>query len=754
MNPFRVTWRPRRGYRPTAPVTGEAADYIYRGLNAILKGIAEDVYLEQWNGYNSVDSAGSNSTLSGTVATTSGSATVTGTSTKFQSELIIGQVIIINSRVYGVQKIISNTSMEVSPLANASSSGLTVTYLKQVQDVDFFRGSFIRGSLVRLPQGHLLGVGLGDVRLDGSTLTDPLTLRNVAQIAIFDNGTGNYGVYKLGMQTPTLSTVGTTSGGVKNMQPGTYSVRIVPYKMTTGGFNNPSESVEVTITTAGDKINITFPAMDTNAGQDAWRVYGTLYSTGEATTGPWYYVTTVTATNVATGGGAFAVEWHDAEIQSNDILEFDNDVPPHGAFIGSLGGLPVLISTNGQGRVLDGTVSTTNGSATVTGSGTSFNIDLAVGSPVWINNLLRFVLTIGSATSMTVTPTPTATASGLTIRIAESAPGPVLRPAKPYLGGYNIEAFPAKSAVAVNPPETILGFVQGVGRLYLMTRNHLHVAALSGDPDVPVTTRPFWRVGFRNPRACLFVNGYLYAFTTNGATRSSADGDTVMEEHGFAAAVASDMASWDPAKVSVGYDAKNEAVVFFHADDGTRSGGTKRYSTALMYMLRIGEWSPPIRIEDTTDTVDRWVSSCATVNGKLYFAATNSSSTSIYEWDTGGGVGVVYVATPFMDADSEAFDHNINGLAITAHGSSVTGQIHGSVALEDVPIADLEAGTNSESGDISFTSGSGVRTSQRAKLNCRRLRVFAARMQLSSSGLNSARLDELVMDGKMSQVKY
>ena len=73
------------------------------------------------------------------------------------------------------------------------------------------------------------------------------------------------------MATPTAPTLTGTGAGTKNMQAGTYSVRIVPRRVATGGYNNPSPKTEVTIT-AKSALRITFPAMDTTSGQDAWDV--------------------------------------------------------------------------------------------------------------------------------------------------------------------------------------------------------------------------------------------------------------------------------------------------------------------------------------------------------------------------------------------------------------------------------------------------------------------------------------------------
>lgn len=767
MPPYTMTWRPFQGYWPTQPVTGESNDTIYRGQNMILKGGADKVYLEQWSGYLTYGTVTFNSTdntLTGTVAVTTGSQTVTGTSTKFLSELIPGQPITIDGVLYVPLKLISNTSMLITPASETTGSGITVGVLRQIQEVDQFLATFTRGSIIKLPQGNLMGVGRGTVFLDAAAVpSGGWTLRDQASLAVFDNGTGNYSIYRLGMKTPAAPTLARTTGGAKSMQPGDYSIRLVPARIATGGWNNPSEAASVTLTTVGDRITITFPAMDTGAGQDSWRVYGSLFSRSDAVSGPWYFVTVVTSTDLGgTGAGTtLNVEWRDAEIEANDVLEFDNNAPPPAVFIGSLAGLPVLIGTNGPGRTLTGTVAT-NGTATVTGTSTLFTTELAIDRFVWINNLFYRVLTITSDTSMTVTPVAAATASGLTIRSADEAPGPVLRPAKPSISGFNIEAFPARSAVAINPPEAIIGYIEATGRLYLLTANRLHIAVPSGDPVVPIITRPFWRTGFRNPRACIFVNGYLYGFTTNGATRSAGMGDDVSEEHDFAAAVTSDMAGWDPGKVSLAYNPKEEAVAFIHADDGTRpqTATNIRYSTVLMYMLRLGKWSPPCRLEDTDDVSHIYATATATVQGDLYFASPIANGdTRIYQLQgpTSGDVGETFVTTPFMDMGGEGLNKTVEGLVLTAGRTDtdpVIADIYGSQVGGVTPVTDLFNGTNSLSGPLPFSVDTPIVTTGRQRLNVRQVRTVAVRVELTSVGSEQCRIDELIIDGEVDSVRY
>lgn len=758
-NPYKAVFRPIQGYYPTAPVTGEQADYIYQGLNVILKGGSEFKYLEQYTGYGLFAASGSNTLATGTAAITTGSNTVTGTSTKFLSEFVPGQEIAISSRVYTVFRIDSDTSMQVSPAAASTGSGIQIAILQQIQALDTVILTLIRGSVVRLPEGHLLGAGRGAVRINGSVLAGGgWTLTDQPQLAIYNPGNGNYTPYRLGMTTPVAPTLANVAGGTK-MAATTYSVRIVSAKSATKGWNQASPSASVTLM-ANQRVQITFPAMDTGAGQDVWKVYVTLSTNTTPTQGPWYdFGRFITTAEVSSGGGNVTIEWADAEVSQNDLLEFDNDPATSAGFVASLGGLPVLISCNGAGRVLSGTAATTAASATITGTSTQFTSELAVGRFVWINDLLYRVTVISSNTSMTVATNALATASGLTIRSADETPGPVIRPAKSTVGGYNFEAYPARSAVAIDPPDPIIGYYQAQERIYLLTANSLNFAEASGDPDVPLVTKPFWTVGFRNPRAIAFANGYLYAFTTNGATRSAAFGDKVETEHAFAAPVDSIMSTWDAGKVTVAYNQQIEAICYMHADDGTRSGGTARYGTLLPFMLRMGVWGPPLRMEDLSDVDPTYATSTATVQGVMYFASpTNAGATNIYTVSVANGeVGEVFAASPFMDMGAEGFDKTVEGLILTAGRSTAANivcEIYGSVADGAVPISDLQAGGNSQSGQLTFGVNTPVVTTARKKMNVRKLRTVAVRVRMATQDSVSARLDELKIDGEIDTVSY
>lgn len=152
-----------------------------------------------WGGVENISETAGFTTLTGTWDVTSGNATIVGTGTTATTELIFGQWIVIDARLYQVRAINSNTSVVVSPTPSATVSGATGLIPHTLQDVDMLRGTFARGSIERLPQGHLVSAGQGVARLNGQTLSSSLTLSNQIQLSKYDSAAGTYTNYLLGM---------------------------------------------------------------------------------------------------------------------------------------------------------------------------------------------------------------------------------------------------------------------------------------------------------------------------------------------------------------------------------------------------------------------------------------------------------------------------------------------------------------------------------------------------------------------------
>ncbi len=343
-------------YCPTQPRTGSVSDdIIYRMQNGIIQGNNPLTYVNSYAGSLSLSESIAVLALTGTLAVTSGSATVTGTGTQFITELNPGQYVLVvdtaghRSWLLGVRRIVSATSFIAWRAPDASVSGMTGSRLPLIFAVDQDRGTSIWGNVVRNDKGTLLGVGAGVFRLNGSALSTSWTLTRDPAIALYNSGAGTYTEFVLGMTTPVAPTAAAVGGGTKGMQAGNYSIVITPARTQTLGYNNPSPKVVVTIST-NDKINLTVPAMDTTNGQNAWDIWVTRYADTLGADlnyleGPWYFYGQSTG---STAGYTVAIEWLDAQVERNDLVTFNNDAPPDANWVAMLNNVPVWISCQGS----------------------------------------------------------------------------------------------------------------------------------------------------------------------------------------------------------------------------------------------------------------------------------------------------------------------------------------------------------------------------------------------------------------------
>jgi len=337
---------------------------------------------------------------------------------------------------------------------------------------------------------------------------------------------------------------------------------------------------------------------------------------------------------------------------------------------------------------------------------------------------------------------------------SSTSPGPFIIPAKPR----NFEAAPLEFAVSPSPPETIIGCVSALGRLYLLTYNTLQIAQFIDLPKQPITIRPFWKAGFTNPYQLIFINSTLYGMTTAGPTRSIADGDEGSEEQNFAADIEEISRTWVPNHVLVREDPQNSAVCFFHSADSLNSSGYWT-TTIWMYMLKQRAWSLPIVLTSTTR--DMIVSGVATVGRYLEFIAGGrvsggSVEFKTYRFDVVTGEPVpAYAAWQFMDEGEELIDKEVGGLSVKGKLTSATAGVHGAGSGEAISTTILEAGNSgSKSGSIALGTLASVIVGEWKKLKVKGMALWTVRIDTTWSGSGTKdRLDECTVEVKRSGVR-
>jgi len=517
-------------YFPTQPRTGDEDNRIFRKKGLITRGRDGLLYEECLPGLGDVSPDTPETfdqvALTGTLELTADSTTITGTGTQFVTECGLGQrIVVINPGVASwliqPQRIVSDTEMIVWEAPDTTISGLTGWQIQKIQAIgDNQRATFLRGSLVKSDKGNYFSAGTGELRINGVDLPGAsLTMTLQPQLSLLDPTAGTYTNFTLGMDMPTGVSAAGVAGGTKGMQAGTYSVVAQPARKETGGYNLASLPASVTIT-AGQKVRVTLPTMDTANGQNAWRISVTPFLASLGTTkanllGPWFFYQPATQTlpnitctdsDVSPSGGTFDIEWLDAEVIFNDKVDFTtpDDPPVEADYVVSLNSNLVWCSCQGRG----------------------------------------------------FTTHPEAT-----------APGPFIVPAKPT----NPEAAPLTLAFSSSPPETILGAFEAQGRIYLPTTNHLQIAQATPDDVTPILIRPYWTDGFAHENQLIFLDGVLYGFTLGGPTRSSENDDEM--QRNWAAPVFEITRNWNAAQVLVGYDPTEDVILFFHIADSLNEAG-------------------------------------------------------------------------------------------------------------------------------------------------------------------------------------
>ena len=729
-NPFSQAFRFNRGYWPSQTFGGQANDTIFRGRNVVFKGGPETVYAECFKGNERMTSPVGTSIFFGGASceANNGSTDVLltiggGASDPVNSYLLPGHLIQIDDRLFIITSIASPTQLKISPpFDGISGSGkmLYVPYLchSANQALALMPGG---GSIQGLQKGHFLLAGgspigqvhVGSGKYGGSSQSGAFAFGGAFTfpgMLRFEDAALPPNADLVGFNQPVIPSINPVlTGGTKNMPASTYSMRIARARLGNNGFGPLSEAKEVYLNTANLRIELEFPPVS-SVFQTAWRVFGSLYSAQEGVTGPWYDIGLVTETTVSAASGRKLVyEWRDYEIAGRDLASFDNNAPPRSSFVAYFGGIPVLLGAYGK-------------------------------APTGV------------------------TASGFD---PDNYPfGPIAQPGK----ANNPEGFPPLGAVVIGQPEPIIGFVEAEGRLYLMTKNNLHMAVLSGDPVAPLVVRPFAQSAFARQGNLVYVEGVLYGFTRNGAVRYQTGGDIGIEDRSFAAIIAEDMEHWVAERVCVGYDPASQSVVYFHAND--HDDGFGNWETmALAYHTKLGVWSTPINVSyQELASQDFNVTSCCTLGGKLHFMAAGY----VWVWNsppptTLGFTIDWWMLSPYVDQAAETFDKTIEGLVATFFTGADDARV-GIFGVQSDDVVDLDNATEisnstamglAKSGSIVLAHppfGSNlVKASRYVKLEVPRLKLYAVRFGstfLPGPDAKPDRVDEIVVDGLIHGPKH
>lgn len=728
-----------RPYVPATPLTGGEQSVVYRGRNMILRGLAPNLYFEQYSGSENLSQPIPSVAITGTVSCSPVSATVTGSGTSFLGELHIGQQLqCASGEVLTVQRLVDDTHFINGRIPTAIVAGEAAYRTPVLFPLDINRGSQLTGNALHFDKGTILSVGSGVLYQNGAVLPgDSLTATRTPQVALYNAASLNYDVQTVGFSAvPTISNAYitiVTGGGRKNMSLGYYSFKIAYYSTITDGYGNPTDTLlsggtaGYNVTVANSQFHFDF-SQDSSppAKADGYIIYGSAFAGSSAISqvnsiqGGWFEVARIPFTslgNAATVAGAGtgsangdyvangtshgrtnynrtgytptldAITWSGTawgiyDVGGNLLYESSNDVlyPWLATFIVAgigAGPAPTVTQTSAAAHTINLDYIDTD-----LGSLVSFDNDFPPDAEYY-----------GSIDRYPILVSTNGAGVGSSTRSTTTSPGPYISPIK----AGNFDAYPSTFKVPTEKGEIIIGAVSAAGRMFVLTSNTLQAVTPTQVPAFPFTCRPFWKRGFAGPYNLAFVDDTLYGFTTAGMFRSIATGDEGDESHIFASDVESQTADWHGSYVYVVHDPKNEQICFVYSASRQNAQGYWE-SDILPYSLRQSCWQPTVVLSDPTR--DMVVSGVATIAGHFEFiAGGRRSGTTVqfdtWRYDTGSGVDVAwYLAWNFQDNGVEMTAKTIRKMRPKGKFTSATMQLYLTTPDTNVDVTDLEAGTN------------------------------------------------------------
>lgn len=439
---------------------------------------------------------------------------------------------------------------------------------------------------------------------DGTAVTG-LTTSSTARklrVAIPDGG-GGYNVYDAGLPALNLPSANVTqmTGGNRDMS-GAYSVVIAQSRGE--GYGAISNAEQETITVTTNQLLIELPAL-TN-GATYVQIGG---SRQNAPGGPWYKLRLVKKT-------------------------------------------------------LTGSVTVTNTSTSVTGSGTSFTTQLVAGDVFTLNSVDYTVQSVTSDTALILTAPSGADFTGTatlkkaavqwrngelgaqmdnTLAAPEVARGVVFWNDRLILWGVGIsyselhpsrrnnpEVFDVDDVVASTNSEAILNVLPGDVKLYVMTANTLQIVTFVGGLNTPLFARPVWDQGFAAMKNGAMADQTFYGFTGLGACRTRVDDSPDYE---FARDVQTVMRGWTPANVTVGYCPKNLAVLYAYWNGSN--------TVVLPFRLATQRWNPELHITGRVVDIEN-------IGSRAVMQILDGGNYRAYEFDAGAGAVSAYIVSEWI----------------------------------------------------------------------------------------------------------
>lgn len=772
-----------RTYIPTSSFSGGEGLALIRGKNARLKTVGGRARVENYVGSKDLgeDYDISTDTITGTITFTADDAIVVGAGTLFTTELHKGMRLIADTETFVVARIIDDTHFENARPCTTGGGGKDAVYLWTMQELDKQRLVMRRGSAVRGERKDIWAVGAGLLHLNGTSIgmTATRTLQR------FERGTsGAYTARAVGFSAPPPVPVITVAvGGYKGMQAGSFSFMFAYWNSVSDEHSDFTEAVKqdgaaanLTIAASGRfELDFTASLVNMPANADGFVVAGSQSGGGVAATnlanfnnGAWSEVCRIRTTAYALLVADFDTATEEITIKGHKFHDCDSVFfdASFGSIVAGTEYFAIYVSAN-KIKIASTAANAKARTAFNITAGGNCNaraldandktfieyLDAEMGgvasgdndSPVEAEFVSEFanrrflISSLGAATD--------------TNRLGTS-PGNYVIPAKEGNPG----AFPAKWRVSVG--EEITGFAGGVGRLFCLTESSLPFVTPTGRSelaqllptglDMPFTSRPFWTKGSLSPDSLIVIQGDVFVYTGRTILRSPTNADTNVTPFEIGLPVADLTENWFDGFPLARHCPKNQELVIISSATHKNDAGYW-VSQLLPYSLQKNEWQPVIELSD--DTRDMIVCGAATVGGRLDMlvggrVASSTETLSTFRYDEAAGVPVQwYIAFQPSDMGEERRQKAIRRLRVTGRSAAAIIQVHGARAGGDIDIDDIEAGTNSLSGNITVPASTGIERQTEIPYLVERLQVASLRYADEWDGVSELnRLDEIVLD--------
>lgn len=784
-------------FMPSASLTGGENLTIFRGKNCFIRGMRGAWKIKNYEGSKNLTENYDISAeeLTGRLDWLADDPKIQangGTGTLFTTELHIGQLILSEAEVFSVRRIESDLIFYADRAPTTNATNVKGRYLPVLFEIDKTRGVLRRGNAIKREQGDIILVGSGLFYRNAVSTT--FSAKSTPKRLEY-NTNGTYTEFALGFTSappvPVISNVNT--GGTKRMSgtatAGKYSFMISYWNSKTRGFSNPTPVIKTDVSgfeliiihdapppnvaRFGFDFTSSLVGMPTNA--DGFIIWQSLSGGGVAAVnatnqanGPWFLAAKVktTARNVTnsnnaadtitipehlfyTGGemyftGASLPGGISAATLYFAIVVDRNTVKAATTYANAIAGTALAITSDGG----TGTVSPLTAADLYYHEALDAELGMIASGDNDAPPQCEFVADFANTTFYLSALGKKTTTTG-----DGTNPGNYALMAKPS----NKESAPYGWAVSVG--EEILGFATGVGRMFCLTEKGIPFITATGRTEIarliptlldfPFTSRPFWTKGGINPYSITTIQGDIYLYSGRRLLMSPRGADEYANPFDMGKVIQDLTENIPSGHVFLCHDPKNQQLCVIAS--ATRIVNGYWISEIFPFDLETNTWQPVIEIA-VTDR-DMIVSGVAIVNDRMEFLAggrvaggTFSVSTYRYDEPGSGAVPYYFLIQP-TDNGEEQRNKRIKSVRVTGRVTSPVVQIHGANRGDTIDVGDMEAGTDSASGNIALTTSGVIKRQYKAQFEVKNLAIWALRFSGTWDGSDDVdEIEEIVVE--------